>query len=228
VAIMFKVKTLIYVLLIVFSSAYFSGCCGLCNAFMEGFKEGSKPKAPVKMSLDDVNEKGVEPGAYIQISGMPSYYDMVYTYSYDKEKDPNDPNNIKSIDSVYYPVMSKKQYETYLKSLVKNDGGGYNIDLDKAKSNGLKFRVFVSHYEKTKSFVENPGKEKMTVYTGAAYTGKEIDEKALNVIKASEIGPLLHDDLILIYMADPNTVPAATDDPNTSSGKETEKDSETK
>ncbi len=220
---MFKLKTLIYILFIIFSSAYFSGCCGLCNAFMEGFKEGSKPKPPVKMSLDDVNEKGVEPGAYIQVSGMPSYCDMVYMYSYDKDKDPNDPNNIKSIDSVYYPIISKKQYELYLKSLVKNDGGGYNIDLDKARANGLKFRVFVSHYEKTKSFVDNPGKEKMTVYTGAAYTGKEIEEKALNVIKASEIGPLLHDDLILIYMVDPNTVPADPNESGNSPGKEPEK-----
>jgi len=225
---MFKVKTLIYVLVIVFSSAYFSGCCGLCNAFMEGVKKGSKPKVPVKMSLDDLNEKGAAPGAYIQISGIPSYYDMVYTYSYDKNKDPNDPNSINSINSIYYPVMSKKQYEIYMKSLVKNDGGGYNIDIKKAESSGLKFRVFVSHYERTKRFVDDPGKEKMTVYTGPAYSGKEIDEKALNLIKSSEIGPLLHDELILIYMADPNTVPAATDDPNTSSGKETEKDSETK
>ncbi|MEQ8168047.1 MAG: hypothetical protein ABRQ38_04055, partial [Candidatus Eremiobacterota bacterium] len=217
---MFKLKTLIYGLFIIFSSTYFSGCCGLCNAFIEGFKEGSKPRVPVKMSLDDVNEKGVEAGAYIQISGMPSYYDMVYTYSYDKNKDPNDPNNIKSIDSIYYPIMSKKQYELYLKSLVKNDGGGYNIDPDKANSIGLKFRVFVSHYEKTKSFIDEPGKEQMTVYTGAAYTGKEIDEKALNVIKSSEIGPLLHDDLILIYMVDPNTVPADPNESGNSSGKE--------
>lgn len=214
---MFKVRTLIYGLIIIFSFTYFSGCLGLCNAFMDGIKEGSKPKVPVKMSLDDLNEKGAEPGAYIQISGMPSYYDMVYTYSYDKNKDPNDPNSINSINSIYYPVMSKKQYELYLKSLVENDGGGYNIDIKKATSAGLKFRVFVSHYKKEKSFVDNPGKENWTVYTGPAYSGKEIDEKALNVIKSSEIGPLLHEDLILIYMADPNTVPAEPDVPDTSS-----------
>jgi len=205
------IRNLIYTLIVIFSFTYFSGCCGLCNAFMEGWKEGSKPKVPVKISLDDLNEKGTEPGAYIQVSGMPSYYDMVYTYYYNKDKDPNDPNSINSISSIYYPVMSKKQYELYLKSLVENDKGGYNIDIEKARSLGLKFRVFVSHYKTDKDFVDNPGKENWTVYTGAAYSGKEIDEKALNIIKTSEIGPLLHSDLILIYMADPNTVPAEPD-----------------
>ena len=222
---MFKVKNLIYALIIIFSSAYFSGCCGLCNAFMEGVREGSKPKVPVKMSLDDLNEKGIKPGDYIQVSGMPSYYDMVYTYSYDKGKDPNDPNSINSINSIYYPIISKKQYEIYMKSLVGNDKDGYNIDIEKARSLGLKFRVFISHYKADKDFIDNHGKENWTVYTGAAYSGKEIDEKALDIIKSSEIGPLLHEDLILIYMADPNTVPAVPDEPNTVSpgDKEPEK-----
>jgi len=187
-------------LIFAFSFYIFTGCCGLCTAFISGFKEGldkgKKPKNPVKMSLDEINEKGVPEGTYIEIEGRPIYADIVYTFYPSKD----DPNTIGSMGNIYYPVLSKKQYEIYKKVLVKDDTGTYSIDMNKAKALGLKFKVYIKHNTNEQSFAQNPPEETFTTYRGKAYSGKEIDHSAMELINTGEIAPLLDRDLILIYM----------------------------
>ena len=177
----FKILTFIIITLCLFS--FFTGC-------------QSKPKDPMKMELETVNSVGVPPSTYIEVRGMPSYYDMVYTYFYE-----GDPNNITEIDDIYYPIMSERQYELYQQALVeREDGQGFDLDIAKAKELGLTFRVFVRHKESTMAFVENPPKEDWVTYKGIAKSGKEIDVEAMDLIKTGEIGPLLANELVLIYM----------------------------
>jgi hypothetical protein len=192
---------LIFAFIITASIYMFNGCCGcgLCTAFADGFKKGfstATPQAPVKMTIDEINEKGVPEGTYIEIEGRPSYADLVYTFYPSK----SDPNTIERMGDIYYPVLSKKQYATYKKTLVKNEDGGYVIDIEKAKSLGLKVRVYIKHNTNEQSFALNSPPEKFTTYKGKVYSGKEIDKAAMDIINTGEIAPLLHTDLILIYM----------------------------
>lgn len=225
----FKFKLLICILVFLFSLGILTGCCGVCTNLIKTISEqinkqngqatpvtspdGNVPVSDgnvpvevpttttsetgtVRMDFDEINENGVPPSTYVEIEGWPSYYDMVYTYYYE-----GDPNNITEIDDIYYPILSEKQYDLYSECLVERaDGTGFDLNIDKAKQVGLTFRVFIRHKESTMDFIENPPEETWTVYRGIAKSGSEIDVEAMDILKSGEIGPLLHPDLILIYM----------------------------
>ena len=212
----FKLKLLAITLIIVFSFVSLTGCCCNCSQIAEKIKEAmneggddNSPKTPVvkpttaisdeyqKIELDDAVKNGIPPSTKVEVEGWPSYYDMVYTYTYYED----DPNTITSVNDIYYPILSREQYDLYEQSLVnREDGSGADLDIDKARELGLEFRVFIRHNTSTMDFVENPGVEEWTVYKGVAKSGDEIDSDAMDVINTGEIGPLLHPDLILIYM----------------------------
>jgi len=153
----------------------------------------SKPKEIKKMPLEDLEKYGMPTSTYVEVRGMPSYADMVYTYTYI-----GDPNTIQSVDDIYYPILSKKQYELYTQTLEQDKEGIWVINMDKAKELGLKFRVFVRHKTSDKSFIEKPPKADWADYKGWTYYGNKIDSQALDLIKTGEIAPLLHKDIVLI------------------------------
>ena len=211
-------KLIFCIVLTTLSFIFLTGCCGLCISCSDGFKKGftksfkeswknnykqtektpivlNNSKSLTKLSLEEINKNGVAPSTYVEVNGMPDYSDMVYTYYYEK-----DPNNITSVDNIYYPIMSKEQYGVYKRSLVKNSEGLYELNIEKAKSLGLKFRVFIRHKDSNMEFVKNSGEEQWTDYKGIAKSGKEIDTEAMDLLKTGEIGSLLHSNLIVIYM----------------------------
>jgi len=212
-----KLKFITCVLAVVFAFFTLAGCCCNYNQIVEQINQaiktpagnnsktpGAKPTTAIetsdeyqKVNLDEIVENGLPSSKKIEVEGWPSYYDMVYTYSYYED----DPETITSVNDIYYPILSKEQYELYEKSLVdRKDDTGADLDIEKARELGLSFRVFVRHNVSNMDFVENPGEENWTVYKGIAKSGDEIDSDAMEVIKTGEIGPLLHSDLILILM----------------------------
>jgi hypothetical protein len=159
------------------------------------FLTGCKPKEPMKMNLQTINNAGVPPSTYIEVEGIPSYYYMVYSYTYE-----GDPNNITSIENIYYPIMAKEQYELYKKCQYTENGNTY-IDSKKARSLGIKFRIFVRHKNSYRSFLDNPGDEILNTYRGVAKSENEIDKEALDIIKSDpEIRSILTPELTVIYM----------------------------
>jgi hypothetical protein len=157
----------------------------------------NKPKVPTKMNLETINNVGVPASTYLEVEGMPSYYLMIYSYTYYKDNPQQ-----KTIDNIYYPIMSKEQYDKYSKSIVKNKDGSLYLDTKKAKSLGLTFRIFVRHKDTSESFVKHPSEEKWTTYRGIAQSGDKINQKAGELMKNDpEIAPLLAPkNIVVIYM----------------------------